>query len=161
MRGLVHVTLLGALLALSAAGAVGCGGTREVPVVVVPETSFHVDLDLVGQPDQNGGGYPARLFIYKLSNDANFQSTPFDAFWQDDQPPFGTELLGSEQFRIYPDERKEAGIEVSNDARYLGIAADLRAPTQDLWRTALPVEQVRGKRLVVTLRADRLAVELK
>lgn len=120
-----------------------------------------LELTLAGEPDLNGGGNAAVVRVYQLSNDTNFRATPIESFWRDDRGVLGSEYVGHQQVLLYPDQETTLPIEVDKQARFIGVAADLRQPNQDLWRQVYPVSELRGNRVVVMVGSDQLTVEVR
>ncbi|WP_412062105.1 type VI secretion system lipoprotein TssJ [Rubrivirga sp. IMCC45206] len=142
-------------LALTGCGLLG-GGSAPDPVDATPEAppapTAPSSVSLVGQMEMNAGGNAARVYLYPLASDATFRSTPVQAFWEDPAGTLGADLVGSvRDATVRPGETTPLdGLDLGS-AIYLGIAADLRVPDGDRWRAVLPVADVLGRDVVVTV----------
>jgi type VI secretion system VasD/TssJ family lipoprotein len=133
----------------------GCSATRDM--FSSPPTTVHV----IGDVDMNEGN-AARVYIYELSGDTNFRTTTLSTFWSDDEEALGDELIGVlRQWLLYPNQRETLEFEVSEKTRYIGIAANLRNPDRERWRSVHSVEEVKGEEIVVRIVEDRVEVEVQ
>lgn len=132
--------------------AVGCksslpiiGGDRETDIVVLGGTSM------------NGGGNAAVVRVYQLSSDTKFQHASIEDFWKSDVDALGSELVGaSQELIVYPKDTKTLDVKLDEATQYVGVAADLRSPDQDQWRVVLPVHEINGRKVLVTVGENRL-----
>lgn len=135
------------LLVLCALLPAGCRGSRPTQLMVV------------GGAGMNGGGNAAVVRIYHLSSDNNFQRATPESFWRSDEEALGTELIAPKQeVLLYPDQERSFEFEIGEEVRYVGVAADLRNPSQNQWRQIFAAEELRGKTITVTVGDDRLMV---
>lgn len=112
-----------------------------------------------GQSNMNSGGNAAVVQVYELSGEGSFQDLSFRSFWQE-KGALG-KLVGSpHQKTVYPDETVTFELEVAEDTKFIGVAANLRNPDSEEWRALYPVEEV-GDRLSVTVRDTRIAVAVE
>lgn len=112
-----------------------------------------------GQSDMNGGGNAAVVQVYELSSEGSFQDISFRTFWQE-EGVLG-KLVGSPHRQtVYPDETTTFELEVAENTRFIGVAANLRNPDSEKWRALYPVDKV-GDRLSVTVRDTRISVAVK
>lgn len=133
------------LLVLCFALMVGCSTTIEVGVS--------------GQSNMNDGGAAAVVQIYELSGEGNFMEASFSSFWQEDGA-LGGILIRSRRETLYPNETKQFELELAEETKFIGIAANFRNPEQDGWRDLYPVDEV-GDRLSVTVQSNRISVEVE
>gem|GEM_PF-3172279 len=149
-----------ALLALLAVGLTACGGSRgattEPEAPPVPTTSA---FRMSGTADMNAGGNSARVYVYALSSDATFLTTPAQVFWDDPAAALGSDLLATlRDATVRPGETAVLDEVTLGTAAFIGIAADLREPEGSTWRTVLPVASVRGRALTVIVTEGGLMV---
>lgn len=137
-RRVAAVVFLGVL-------ASGCSGPMEV----------HIR----GDNRMNSGGNPAVVRIYQLSGEASFRQATAADFWADDVAQIRDELVGPPQdLMVYPGEARTLTLEPSEDAQFIGFAADLRRPNRDLWRSIHPVSDLSGATVTLDVLSDRLNV---
>jgi type VI secretion system VasD/TssJ family lipoprotein len=102
-----------------------------------------VDLVLEGGADANGGN-AVSVGVYQLSSDSRFRQTPVEVFWRDVRSALEDDLVGRAlTVVLYPDERRILEIDLADDARFVGVAANLRDPASDGWRRVYPVDDAR------------------
>ncbi|MEM0963707.1 MAG: type VI secretion system lipoprotein TssJ [Bacteroidota bacterium] len=157
------MTLLrSALVVVLALTASGCGlfGGAAPPAPVEPELPpGPVAFDLVGDSQMNAGGNSARVYLYPLSSEATFLATPVQAFWDDPETVLADDLAGTvRDATVRPGSTSNLEEVTLEGAPFLGIAADLRTPQDDQWRTVLPASQVRGRSILVTVTEGGLRV---
>lgn len=125
--------------------AVGCSSTIEVRTA--------------GQSDMNSGGNAAVIQVYQLSGEGSFQDLSFRSFWQ--KQGSLAKLVGSPSRRtVYPDETERFTLEMAEDTKFIGVAANLRNPDSEKWRALYPVEEV-GDWLSVTVHSSRISVNVE
>ena len=116
---------------------------------------------MIGEEDMNGGN-AARVYVYELSGETNFRNTTLSTFWSSNEEALGGELIGApRQQLLYPNETQTLEFEVGEETRYIGIAADLRSPDREQWRSVHAVEEVEGEEIVVRVGADRVQVDVQ
>ena len=146
-----------ALLIAALAGGIGCRRAPQAPPPPPPLT-----VTVVGGDDLNGGGNAAVLRIYQLAGDANFRRAPVQAFWQNDEQALGAELVGAKrEVLLFPGSTEVVRIELDDEAQFVAVAADLRAPDPEHWRAIYPVGEVRSKAVAVVVGEDRLFVRME
>lgn len=118
-----------------------------------------VEVSLLGQPDMNDGGNAAVVRIYELSGEGSFMDASFRAFWQE-EGAVGGSLIRSREELIYPDETQRFELELSEETKFIGVAANFRNPEQDGWRDLYPVDEV-GDQLSVTVHSNRISVDVE
>ena len=148
---LVHTLIMQISLVVGlSVAAVGCSGTKPPPPVA---------LTVVGTPQLNLGN-AAIVRIYELNNDTNFRNATLETFWQDDRAALGNELVNSQQFMLYPDAVENIQVDPGEETRFIGIAANLRQPDREQWRQVYPVEDLRGKQVMIEIGEDRILLEV-
>ena len=114
----------------------GCSGTKRIAIVVD------------GSDDMNttsgGPGNAAEVRVYQLNNRVNFDNAGPRGFWQDDVGTLGPELIGSPvQISVFPSRKTdELKIVVARETRFIGIAANLRAPQGNAWKSVYTVDEI-------------------
>lgn len=140
-----------ALLALVSAGCSGPLGLFSGPL----------EIAIQGTTDMNSGN-AARVRIYELAGDTNFQNTPVASFWQSDRDALGDELVRPpREVLIYPGQDERVEFELAEGTQFIGVASDLRNPRRDGWRTVYPVSDVQGERMVVNVGVDQITVAIE
>lgn len=149
-----------ALLVLLVVGLTSCRGSRGAASTPddppVPTTAA---FRMAGTADMNAGGNSVRVYVYALSSDATFLTTPSQVFWDDPAAALGADLLSTlRDATVRPGETAVLDEVALGTAAFIGIAADLREPVGSTWRVVLPVASVRGRALTVTVTEGGLQV---
>ena len=120
-----------------------------------------LEISIRGTSDMNGGN-AARVRVYELGGETNFNNTPLSSFWQSDRDALGDELIGApREVLLYPSEDKSMEFELAEGTQYIGVAADLRNPDREGWRAIYPVSDVEGERMVVNVAASQISVDVE
>jgi len=116
---------------------------------------------IVGADDMNGGN-AARVYVYELAGDTNFRNTTLSTFWSGQEEALGNEIVGApRQQELWPGETQTLEFEVAEDTQYIGVAANLRSPDGERWRSIHAVEEVKGEEIVVRVGAGRVDVNVQ
>jgi len=142
-----------AVVVLLAVSLAACGSSEPL----------RIPMALEGRSDMNSGGNAAIVRVYQLSSGTTFRQAPIISFWQDDEGVLGTDLVVPKvQRTLYPNEVEELTLEIHDDARYIGVAVDLRDPDADHWRQLFAIDEVSsGEPLVVRIGERRLQLALE
>jgi type VI secretion system protein VasD len=107
-------------------------------------------------PDANGRPSPVVVRIYQLKADAAFAGAEFFALYDDEQKALGPDLVKRDEFTLGPGESSPAPVQVSPDARFIGVIAAYRDYRNAQWRvvTKAPL------RNNTTVSVGRLKLEL-
>jgi type VI secretion system VasD/TssJ family lipoprotein len=128
-------------------------------LIMIGGCSSPVEMMIQGNDQMNGGGNPAVVRIYQLSGEVSFTQATAEVFWEDDIAQVSGELIGRPQdLTIFPGESRTIEIEPSENAQFIGFAADLRNPTPNRWRSIHAVSDLKGKEVTVEILEDRLDV---
>jgi type VI secretion system VasD/TssJ family lipoprotein len=120
----------------------------------------HQGLAIKGSDDQNSGGHPVVIHIYQLSSDTNFNRAVVESFWQDDTNILGDDLVKPKiEILLAPGEIKRLKLKLSDEIKFIGIAADFRNPDKNGWRKVYPIDSNRAKNILINVASDRLIVE--
>ena len=157
--------ILAVVLALSLSGCGLLGGSKKSddptgPVEGPTEAPSRLaTVELTGNGSMNAGGNAARVYLYPLTSDATFLSTPVQVFWDDPAATLGSDLVGTARdATVRPGDTTTLTDLALGEAAFLGIAADLRTPVGTSWRTVLRASDVRGKTVSVTVTEGGLRV---
>ena len=149
-------------LALTGCGLLGGGADPVATPDAPPAPTAPSSVTLVGGDAMNAGGNAARVYLFPLASDAAFTSTPVQAFWDDPEGALGDDLVGSvRDVTVRPGASTPLDALDLGPAVTLGVAADLRVPDGDRWRTALPVADLAGRDVVVTVTEGGVSVSLR
>lgn len=108
----------------------------------------------------NGGGNAANVGVYELTGQGNFLDASPQAFWGEEGTHSSYLVRPPRVEKTYPGERQAFELEVSDETKFIGVAANLRNPEKEEWRALYPVDEV-GDWLSVTVSSDRILVDVE
>ena len=151
--------VLALVLGLSGCGLFGGSRSDDPATPDAPPARELATVEFEGTDTMNAGGNAARVYLYALTSDATFLSTPVQVFWDDPVATLGSDLVGTPRdATVRPDDATTLDDLSIGTAAFLGIAVDLRDPEGTSWRTVLPASEVKGKTLHVTVTENGLQV---
>jgi type VI secretion system VasD/TssJ family lipoprotein len=116
---------------------------------------------MTGSPTMNNGGNAAVVKVYQLKGNATFKKVPVSAFWRDDEKALAGDLLGApRKVTLYPSDSTSIEFQLIEKAQYIGVAANLRDPDREDWRSIHPVKGM-GDHVSVTVEEQRVAVNVE
>lgn len=137
----------GLLLPLGAA-LVACGKAPP-PKEAEPCDKQVISIGIIAtphiNPEENGDPRPVQTRIYQLKGDAGFRNSSFDQIWKEDEAKLGKDLLGKQEFPVYPDSKKSVDFERNPEAEYVVVAGLFRAPKGKQWFTSFELPPPPGK----------------
>jgi type VI secretion system VasD/TssJ family lipoprotein len=130
-------------------------------LILVTGCSNSLEVVVFGGPDMNDGGNAAVVKVYQLTGRSNFQSTPLSAFWRGDDEALGKELAAPpRKMTAYPSTTTTVEVDLTGSAQYVGIAANLRRPDREEWRSLHALDDM-GDEVAVTVERRRVTVEVE
>jgi len=106
-------------------------------------------------PDANGRPSPVVVRVYQLKADTAFNAAEFFALFDDEMKVLGPDLIGRNEYTVAPSERRTLEMDVSADAKFVGIIAAYRDIRNAQWRTIM---QAPLKKYDVTIAVERSRV---
>ncbi len=106
-------------------------------------------------PDANGRPSPVVVRVYQLKADTAFNAAEFFALFDDEMKVLGPDLIGRNEYTVAPSERRTLEMDVSADAKFVGILAAYRDIRNAQWRT---IVQAPLKKDDVTIAVERSRV---
>jgi len=114
-----------------------------------------------GKPEMNGGGNAATVAVYELKSQGDFGDLTPRGFWIGSGVKSSVLVDPSPRTRtVYPGQEKTFEFEVSDETKFIGVAAKLRAPDEDEWRALYPVEKV-GDWLSLSVSESQISVDVE
>ena len=122
--------------------------------------SRHVRVYLQASNDLNNGGNPVVVRLYQLTTDVNFKNETSESFWRNEQNSFDKDIVGKPQeIILHPREvLKLEKVEILDDTRFIGVAADFYKPDKDQWHYLIDVSIYEGDELLVVVRKNTLVI---
>ena len=106
-------------------------------------------------PDANGRPSPVVVRVYQLKADVSFNAAEFFALFDDEMKVLGPDLIGRNEYTVAPSERRTLELDVSADAKFVGVIAAYRDIRNAQWRT---IVQAPLKKDDVTIAVERARV---
>ena len=106
-------------------------------------------------PDVNGRPSPVVVRVYQLKADTAFNGAEFFALFDDEMMVLGPDLIGRSEYTVAPSERRTLELDVSADAKFVGVIAAYRDIRNAQWRT---IVQAPLKKDDVTIDVERARV---
>jgi len=106
-------------------------------------------------PDANGRPSPVVVRVYQLKADVAFNAAEFFALFDDEMKVLGPDLIGRNEYTMAPSERRTLELDVSADAKFVGVIAAYRDIRNAQWRT---IVQAPLKKDDVTIAVERARV---
>lgn len=120
--------------------------------------STTIEVRMRGQADMNSGGNAVVVQVYELTGEGDFLSTSPQSFWQENGA-LASILVGSPRREtLYPNGTTTFELELAEETKFIGVAANLRNPDPEEWRALYPVEEI-GDWLSVTVQGSRISVQ--
>ena len=145
------------VLMLALIVTVGCG--RLCPLGLGCRPSVQVTVE--GSDDMNLG-QAATVVVVQLAGSAEFQQTPVERFWTDAAGSLRADVVDRKRnLLLFPGESVGLDVPLHDDARFIGVAANLRHPHTDQWRSRVAVDDLDGRAAVIRIESRRLTVALR
>lgn len=84
--------------------------------------------------DEQNNSLPVNVHVYQLSSVDKFESANFNELWLNFKNILGDTLLAENEFNLNPKEEKVVQFQQEKSARYIGIVAIFRTPSNQNWR---------------------------
>ena len=125
-------------------------------------TTTLLSMNVEGDRDMNNGGHFAIVRIYQLTNDTKFSNAEFDSFWEDAEVILSGENISGtmQQLSVHPSEVIPQDLEIAEETKFIGVAANLYDPSGDNWKKIYPVDMLKERRVVVRVRESQLDVDV-
>jgi type VI secretion system VasD/TssJ family lipoprotein len=109
----------------------------------------------------NNGGNAAVVKVYQLKGNGTFKKVPVSSFWRNDTKALAGALLTEpREVTLYPSDSTTVQLELAEKAKYIGVAANLRNPKREGWRSSHSVKDM-GDRVWVTIEDRKVAVRFE
>jgi type VI secretion system VasD/TssJ family lipoprotein len=131
-----------------------------IVLLAITGCSRHVKVYFQAANDLNNGGNPVVVRLYQLTTDVNFKSVTSESFWRNEQKSFDKDIVGKPQeIMLHPREvLKLEKLEILDDTRFIGVAADFYKPDKDQWHYLIDVSIYEGDELLVAVRKNNLVI---
>src|SRR5579872_377779 len=127
--------------------ALSLAGCRSKPPIAPPppkplppvQTSLIVAPD--ANPDRDGRPSPIVIRLYQLREEGAFANAGYFALIDKEQEVLGNSLLSREEFELQPGATRELELQISPEARYLGVIAGYQNLNNSRWKALAPAPQ--------------------
>jgi len=129
--------------------------------ILIASCSSNLGVTIRSTNDLNNGGNPVVVRIYQLSSAGEFQRATLDSFWGNDRQVLGSDLVADPvEIVLHPGESISlSDIELNEETRFLGVAADFYQPEGEQWKSVLDIASLSGNQVYLAVGNDRLLVD--
>jgi type VI secretion system protein VasD len=117
-------------------GACGSTGEKKVDYTYIISAAHDINPDITGQPSS------VVVRVYQLSNRINFENASYEDLFAVSGNALGTEFIAVNELLVDPATTLELDVEISENAKFLGIVVGYRSVDMVTWRT---IEEVPEK----------------
>ncbi len=117
-------------------------------------------------PDSKGRPSPIVVRLYQLRTEGEFTDAQFFPLYDREKELLAASLITREEYTLLPGEQRELKLEVSPDARFLGVLAAYRDPAAK-WRALSPApakglaDLIKKASVTVRLQASAVSLDIK
>lgn len=117
-----------------------------------------IDLTIIGEPDQNGGGLPMQVELFLLKATPAFERLGYFQLMEGGGP-LAADAAARRSLSVAPGTTQSQRIEVPAGVTHLGAVGQFRAIEQAAWRAIRPVPRGTTTKMTLRLRAAALVLE--
>lgn len=110
-----------------------CSSAPPKPQLV--KLMFTVSPD--ANPDAENRPSPVVVRLYQLKDDAAFKDADIFALFDKEQATLAAALVSREEFELAPGEHRSVDLQLSHDARFVGVVAAYRDIRNAQWRAQI------------------------
>lgn len=114
-----------------------CSNTTENTV----DFNYFITASKDINPDISGQPSSVIVRIYQLTNKLNFENASYDALFESNHNALGTEYITLDEYLIDPGTKKEVELQISENAKYIGVVVGYRSTDMVTWRTVKAVPE--------------------
>ncbi|WP_448213880.1 type VI secretion system lipoprotein TssJ [Colwellia sp. MEBiC06753] len=134
-----------------------CSSTNEHNV----DFSYFITASDSINPDIQGQPSPVLVRVYQLANNVNFENATYDSLFQSNQNTLGGEYISLNEYLIHPDSKNNVELQISENAKYIGVAVGYRSVEMVTWRTIVKVPEGKFWRDAgLEIKVDKLSVRV-
>jgi len=129
-------------------------------LLIITGCTRRVGIYLQAATDLNNGGNPVVLQIYQLSTDVNFKTETSESFWRTGQHAFTKDIVGKpREIILHPREvLRMDEVQIKDDTKYIGVAADFYKPDKEQWRYLIDVTEKKADELLILVSNNTLVI---
>jgi type VI secretion system protein VasD len=149
MRALRAIPI--AFLFAGCAWLVACSSAPPKPQAV--KLSFVASADV--NPDPQNRPSPVVVRLYQLKDDAAFKDADIFTLFDKEQATLGAALVSREEYQLAPGEHRALDLQLSQEARFVGVVAAYRDIRNAEWRAQIGAPD---KGLVNIVKKNKISV---
>lgn len=112
-------------------------------------------------PNISGKASPVVVRVYQLSNKLNFENATYDAIFESKHNALGAEYISLNEYLVHPNTNNEVELQISENAKYIGVAVGYRSIDMVNWRTVVAVPEGRFWRdSGIEIQVEKLSVRV-
>ena len=114
---------------------VACSSTTENNVDFSSSIRAAADIN----PDFENRPAPVLVRVSQLTSRINFDDASYTALFESNHNALGAEYIALDEYLIHPGTNNEVELQISENAKYIGIAVGYRSIDMVNWRTVVTV----------------------
>lgn len=104
---------------------------------------------------------PVVVRVYQLSNRVNFDNASYDALFESDHNALGAEYITLNEYLIHPDSNNKVELQISENAKFIGVSVGYRSIDMVNWRTVVAVPEGKFWRDAgIEIKVEKLSVRV-
>ncbi len=152
VRSLRATVLAAVMLALAA-----CGGSS-------PRKPFNAQARLIAtaqvNPNASGRPSPVHVRVFQLRDEVAFMNADFASLVSNEQTVLGASLVQSLEADLAPGDERELELNISPEARMLGVVAELANYRNAQWRVVTRAPAKRKERVLIRIDRDQTSIKV-
>ena len=137
-----------AVFAAAVGALVACGGSAPTKPIA---TKASIIASNEVNPNAQGRASSVHLLIFQLRDETAFMNADFSGLVEKDQETLGASLVQRSEADLSPGDERELVLNISPEARVLGVVAELANYRNAEWRAFTRVPSREKERVVIRL----------
>ena len=143
-----------AFLLVSSAWLVACSSAPPKPQLVKLTLIASADVN----PDGQNRPSPIVVRLYQLKDDAAFKDADIFTLFDKEQATLAAALVSREEYELAPGEHRNVDLQLSHDARFVGVIAAYRDIRNAQWRAQIGAPD---KKLMNMIKKNKIGVAVE
>jgi len=110
-------------------------GEKKVDFTYLITAADNINPDITGRPSS------VVVRVYQLDNRINFENASYEELFASSGNTLGSEFIAVNEYLVDPGSRKEFDVEISENAKFIGVVVGYRSVNMVTWRTVMVVPE--------------------
>jgi type VI secretion system protein VasD len=124
-------------------------------------TKINIKTAAYLNPDVYGKPAPIAITVYELNSQMDFNKASYSQLYNSASDILKNSLIDLHPYTIKPGVNESLSIDVSKQAKYIGIAAGYRRINNANWKKLIPISNLKTVNLKVDLESENLIVTIQ